>query len=185
MRTVRALFVAMFLVSPVLGQTPKDPFPKPIPAADGAISVNFVEFATIPDIAGEAPRVMIIVDEPGTKRLFVDTMRGPLYSVSYDGKTVTQYLDVNAPEWGVNIEFRGREARHPKHRVPSAVQPGRVPAASASSTPTPTRPTWRRSPTSSRRAKDTRTTLCSSSGPRKIPQPPPTTAARPARCSGR
>ena len=109
MRTVRALFVAMFLVSPVLGQTPKDPFPKPIPAADGAISVNFVEFATIPDTAGEAPRVMIIVDEPGTKRLFVDTMRGPLYSVSYDGKTVTQYLDVNAPEWGVNIEFRGRE----------------------------------------------------------------------------
>ena len=44
-----------------------------------------------------------------TKRLFVNTMRGPLYSVSYDGKTVTPYLDVNAPEWGVPVQSQGTE----------------------------------------------------------------------------
>ena len=43
---------------------------------------------------------MLLVDEPGTRRLFVNDMRGPLYSVSYDGKTVALYLDINAPEVG-------------------------------------------------------------------------------------
>jgi hypothetical protein len=73
------------------------------------ITVKFAEFATIPDISGEAPRMMVLVDEPGTRRLFVNTMRGPLYSIGYDGKTVTQYLDVNAPEWGVKVQFQGHE----------------------------------------------------------------------------
>lgn len=86
-----------------------NPFPNPIPATDGVITVKFAEFAAIPDIAGEAPRMMRLVDEPGTHRLFVNTMRGPLYSVSYDGKTVTEYLDVNADQWGVKVEFRGHE----------------------------------------------------------------------------
>jgi len=36
--------------------------------------------------------------------LFVNDMRGPLYSVSYDGRTVTQYLDLHAPHWTVNVE---------------------------------------------------------------------------------
>src|SRR6185369_9357381 len=100
------------------------PFPKPIPPADGAITVNFVEFASIPDISGEAARMMLILDEPGTRRLFVTTMRGPLYSISYDGKTVTEYLNVNAPAWGVNVEFRGPErgvqsiAFHPQFNQP-------------------------------------------------------------------
>jgi len=30
------------------GQFTKDPFPDPIPAASGAVVVNFVEFAVIP-----------------------------------------------------------------------------------------------------------------------------------------
>src|SRR5476651_1984566 len=82
MRMLRLLVAAMLIAWPALAQSPKDPFPKPIPAVDGANTVNFVEFATIPDISGEAPRMMLILDEPGTKRLFVNTMRGPLYSVS-------------------------------------------------------------------------------------------------------
>lgn len=84
-------------------QGTNDPFP-PINATDGIIAVNFTEFATIPDIGAEAPRVMHLVDEPGTRRLFVSTMRGPMFSVSYDGKTVTPYLDINDPKWNVPVQ---------------------------------------------------------------------------------
>lgn len=52
---------------------------------------------------------MLLVDEPGTRRLFVNDMRGPLYAVSYDGKTVTRYLDINQQEWGVPVQAMGRE----------------------------------------------------------------------------
>jgi hypothetical protein len=88
---------------------PIDPFP-PIEAAAGVIGVNFTEFAVIPDgPGGEAPRLMHLADEPGTKRIFVSTMRGALYSVSYDGKTVTEYLDVNAPAWNHGVQSQGNE----------------------------------------------------------------------------
>jgi hypothetical protein len=92
-----------------LGQTTKDPFPSPIPATDGVVLVKFVEFAAIPFPGEEAPRMMLLVDEPGTKRLFVHTMQGPLYSISYDGKTVTRYLDVNAANWGVPVQFSSHD----------------------------------------------------------------------------
>ena len=101
-------------------QKPDDPFPQPIPAEEGAIRVNLIEFATLPDVGGEAARMMLLVDEPGTRRLFVNDMRGPLYTVSYDGKTVTPYLDVNAAMWGVPVQSMGRErgvqsfALHPR-----------------------------------------------------------------------
>ena len=49
-----------------------------------------------------AARMMHMVDEPGTRRLFVSDMRGSLYSVSYDGKTVTPYLDL-ARRTGVSV----------------------------------------------------------------------------------
>jgi Glucose / Sorbosone dehydrogenase len=86
-----------------------DPFPKPIADNGEAIRVNFAEFASIPDMAGEPARMMLLVNEPGTRRLFVNDMRGPLYGVSYDGKTVTRYLDINAPSWGVSVQSQGRE----------------------------------------------------------------------------
>src|SRR5687767_6770791 len=95
---IRRTAAALLIASGALAQAPTDPFPNPIPA-DGVIRVRFLEFATIPDIEGEAPRMMNLVDEPGTKRMFVNTMRGPLYTVSYDGKTVTPYIDINAPKW--------------------------------------------------------------------------------------
>jgi hypothetical protein len=53
--------------------------------------------------------MMLLGDEPGTRRLFVNDMRGQLYAVSYDGKTVTRYLDVNASEWGVGVQSGGNE----------------------------------------------------------------------------
>ena len=54
----------------------QDPFPQPINTTDDVIKVNYVEFASIPDVNGEAPRMMLLLDEPGTKRMFVNDMRG-------------------------------------------------------------------------------------------------------------
>ncbi len=103
-----------------------DPFPKPIPASEGAITVRYVEFATLPDLPGESQpaRMMLLLDEPGTRRLFVNDMRGPLYSVSYDGKTVRKYIDINDSEWGVKVQSGGSErgfqsfAFHPQFNRP-------------------------------------------------------------------
>ncbi len=71
--------------------TAADPFPDPIPPAEGVIAVDVAEFATLPDSNGRPARMMRLVDEPLTGRLFVNDMYGPLYSVSYDGGTVRRY----------------------------------------------------------------------------------------------
>ena len=84
----------------------------PFPAVDtiaGLVTVNVAEFASLPDIGGVAARMMLLVDEPGTRRLFVNDMRGPLYSVSYDGRTVIRYVDINDSTWGVHVNSEGRE----------------------------------------------------------------------------
>jgi hypothetical protein len=99
----------MALMVTALAQAPNDPFPIPIPAVEGVIKVDFVEFATVPDSEGQPARMMLLVDEPGTRRMFVIDMRGPLHSVSYDGKTVRPYLDVNAAVWGVQVNSMGNE----------------------------------------------------------------------------
>src|SRR5687767_8900154 len=108
-RMTQVILAALLLATSAFAQTANDPFPKPIAATDGVIKVSFVEFVSIPDIDGVAARTMLLSDEPGTRRMFVNDMRGPLYSVSYDGKTVVQYLDLNAPAWGVNVQSTGRE----------------------------------------------------------------------------
>jgi len=104
-----AIVVAVLVVSPVSAQTTDDPFPVPIESVEGVILVDVVEFAALPDVDGEAARPMILVDEPGTGRLFVNDMRGPIYSVSYDGESVTEYIDINADDWGIGVESTGRE----------------------------------------------------------------------------
>ncbi len=119
-RVIAAVVGALLAVTPVLAQRrgqpapllpgqSNDPFPTPIPATEGVIKVNVREFASLPDVNGVAARMMLLVDEPGTKRLFVNDMTGPLYSVSYDGKTVTTYVDINDPKWGVGVQSMGRE----------------------------------------------------------------------------
>jgi hypothetical protein len=51
-------------------------------------------------------------------------MRGLLYSVSYDGQTVTPYLNLDDPTWNVNVEFSRNEqgfqsfAFHPQFGEP-------------------------------------------------------------------
>ena len=109
MRLAPIAVAAWLLASPALAQPSPDPFSKPIPVADGVVKVSFVEFASIPDVGGQPARMMLLADEPGTRRMFVNDMRGPLYSVSYDGKTVRQYLDINAPNWGVPVQSGGNE----------------------------------------------------------------------------
>ena len=112
--------VAVLMANSALSQTTNDPFPEPIEAVEGVITVDFVEFATIPDIDQSPARVMILVDEPGTRRMFVNDMRGPIYSVSYDGQTVTHYVDINADDFDVRVNSSGRErgmqsfAMHPQ-----------------------------------------------------------------------
>jgi glucose/arabinose dehydrogenase len=111
--------------APLLPGQTDDPFPQPIPPVEGVITVGVREFATLPDIEGVPARMMLLVDEPGTRRLFVNDMRGPLYTLSYDGKTVAKYIDINDPRWGVSVQSMGRErgfqsfALHPQFGQPN------------------------------------------------------------------
>lgn len=114
MQIARLLPLAALLVSALHAQTSgatRNPFPETIPATDGVIAVKFTEFASVPDSpGGKLPaRMMLLTDEPGTRRLFVNDMRGPLYSVSYDGKSVKLYLDLNAEQWGVKVQSNNFE----------------------------------------------------------------------------
>jgi hypothetical protein len=118
--TARLFLATLLIASPALAQPPSqpsplppgqsnDPFPAPIMATEGVRTVNVREFASLPDIAGVAARMMNLVDEPGTRHLFVNDMRGPIYGISYDGKSVTLYLDINDARWGVSVQSSGRE----------------------------------------------------------------------------
>jgi Glucose / Sorbosone dehydrogenase len=87
-----------------LAQKTDDPFPNPIPVADGVITVRFAEFASIPNFGEMAPRIMTMLNEPSTSRLFASDMFGKLYSVSDDGKNVGLYLDLTAPAWKLSVQ---------------------------------------------------------------------------------
>src|ERR1044072_3178536 len=112
MRMTQTMMAVLLTAPPAFSQTNQvtaDPFPTPINASDGVIKVNFVEFASIPDLNGQHARMMLLVDEPGTRRVFVQEREGPFYSVSYDGKTVRPYIDINASSWGVSVQSQGSE----------------------------------------------------------------------------
>ena len=104
-----AWWALLLAASVASAQTSDDPFGEPISAVDGVIRVGAVEFAALPDVDGQAARMMRLVDEPGTGRLFVNDMRGIVYTVSYDGRTVTPYLDLTATRWALQIQASGRE----------------------------------------------------------------------------
>ena len=154
-----------------------DPFPNPIPAEEGAIKVNFVEFATLPDVGVNAARPMLMSYEPGTRRLFVNDMHGALYTVSNDGKTVTPYFDHQDPRWNIPVQFQNFERGFQSFAFhPDFNRRGRA---------------WLRKDLHlhrhqqrhadagldcMRRARRCRIMRCSSSGPRRIRQPQPTMA---------
>jgi glucose/sorbosone dehydrogenase len=121
-------FVGLLLASPVLAQTTttRDPFRAPIPQNEDVIRVDYREFAKVPDLEGQAARMMLMVDEPGARNYFVNDMRGPLYRISQDGRTVTEYVNIDDPTWGHDIQSMGRErgfqsfAFHPQFNQPGA-----------------------------------------------------------------
>jgi glucose/arabinose dehydrogenase len=91
------------------GPTPGDPFPQPIAASEGVVRVSFTEFATIPDVDGQPARMMLLAAEPGGRRLFVNAMQGPLFSISADGKSVAPYLDLSDINWDVRVQAQNSE----------------------------------------------------------------------------
>ena len=110
MRVIFPALAALAIAAPACSQnTTADPFPDPIPMTEGVLRVGFSEFAVLPDLAGVASRMMLILDEPGSQHLFVNDMRGALYRVSYDGKSVIRYVDINGAAWGVKVQSQGRE----------------------------------------------------------------------------
>ena len=109
MRIVLMMSAALVTASPTSAQMSNDPFPEPIEAIEGVIRVDFVEFATLPEIDEVPARMMRLVDEPGTGRIFVNDMRGPIYVVSYDGRTVSEYVDISDPRWEFPVQSRSRE----------------------------------------------------------------------------
>ena len=100
--------VALLQAIPLHAQTSSDPFGAPLSANGNVIRVDYEEFTEIPDVGGETSRMMQLEDEPVSGRMFLNGMRGPIYTVGYDGR-VALYLDINAPEWGVSVEAGGRE----------------------------------------------------------------------------
>ena len=107
MKLNRTILAGVFLAMPALAQS-NDPY-QPIRAAEDVIRVDYREFATLPDIDGVAARMMLLVQEPGSRNLFVNDMRGPLYRVSADGRTVTLYVNIDDPQWNMDVQSQGRE----------------------------------------------------------------------------
>ncbi|MBM4184869.1 MAG: PQQ-dependent sugar dehydrogenase [Gemmatimonadetes bacterium] len=106
---LRAFGALLALASPLAAQTTNDPFPEPIGDGWAPLVVDYTEFARIPGAGGAAPRMTNITDEPGTRRLFVNDMVGQVTSISYDGRTVTQYVDTNDARWGQRVQSGGQE----------------------------------------------------------------------------
>jgi len=138
--SLRLILAAVLIAPPLAAQQPQpaappqsatlppgqtnNPFPAPIEATEGVIRINVREFASLPDMDAVAARMMNLIDEPGTRRIFVNDMRGPIYGVSYDGSQVALFVDINAPAWGVSVQSGGRErgfqsfAFHPQFGQP-------------------------------------------------------------------
>ena len=107
--TIRRFSIALLLVASPVGAQTTDPFAASLETTAPVIGVDYREFASIPDVDGEAARPTILVDEPGTSRLFVNDMRGAIYAMDYEGGSLTEYVDVNDSEWGFGVESQGRE----------------------------------------------------------------------------
>ncbi len=101
---IQSLVAALLIAGPAIAQNTNNPFPDPIPTSEGVIVVGLEEFANLPEINGEPARPMVLVDEPGSGRIFVNDMWGLVYAISYEGR-VTPYLDVREPRWGITVEM--------------------------------------------------------------------------------
>jgi hypothetical protein len=121
-RVTSLALIAILAAACVMAQSAQmtnDPFPQPIAATQDVVRVNFVEYAQLP-MEGGAPRMMLLTGEPGGRRLFVNDMRGPLYSIAAaavppkpeakaEGKSVALYLNINDPKWSVSVQSQNSE----------------------------------------------------------------------------
>ena len=114
--------------------TSLDPYPS-ISLTERAITIGLEDFARLPDSdqgVGElvAARMMLMTHEPGTERLFVNDLNGPMYCVGYEGD-VTPYLHLDAPRWQLALDKAGRAkgfqsfAFHPQFNQPRTPGYGR------------------------------------------------------------
>lgn len=128
---------------PLPANQTNDPYPQPIVSTAGVIPVTLREFASLPDIDGVPARMMTLVEEPASRRLFVSDMRGVLYTLSADGRTVTTYLDLRDPKWAFPVQSEGRErgvqsfVLHPQFALSGAPGFGEFYTYSDSSNQTP------------------------------------------------
>ena len=134
-RTTSLLVICTFTAACVLAQSAQstnDPSPQPIAATQDVVRVNYVEYARLPMDDGP-PRMMLLTAEPGGRRLFVNDMRGPLYSIANEPKSeakaeqnVTLYININDPKWNVGVQSQGSErgfqsfAFHPQFNQPGS-----------------------------------------------------------------
>ncbi len=51
MRLIPRVLATLAMAAPACAQTTDDPFPEPIPQADGMIQVDYAEFAVLPEPA--------------------------------------------------------------------------------------------------------------------------------------
>jgi len=107
--TSALLLAASVFGSSAAAQVTNDPFPQPIGDGWAPLVVAYTEFARVPGAGAAAPRMTNLVDEPGTRRIFVNDMVGPITSISYDGRTVTRYIDTNDARWGYRVQSQGQE----------------------------------------------------------------------------
>ena len=133
----RLLAFALTIATATSGAAPSglDPF-EPMLATEQVVTVGLDDFARLPDSdqsLGEpvAARMMLLLNESGTGRLFVNDMNGPLYGVSYSGD-VALYLDVDDPRWQLALDKGGRAkgfqsfAFHPGFAKPDGLGFGRL-----------------------------------------------------------
>jgi hypothetical protein len=109
MRTFFSLAAILTLAAPAGAQVSNDPFPEPIGDDWAPLVVDYTDFARIPGVGGDAALMTHLLDEPGTQRMFVNDMNGPIHSISYDGRTVRQYVDTNDSRWGYRVQVQGSE----------------------------------------------------------------------------
>jgi hypothetical protein len=109
MRNPLVLAALLAVAAPMSAQVTNDPFPEPIGDGWAPLVVDYTDFARIPGVGGGPALMTTLIDEPGTRRMFVNDMNGPIHGVSYDGRTVRLYVDTNDPRWGYPIQTRGSE----------------------------------------------------------------------------
>lgn len=120
MYSTRLSLAALLLAQSLGAQGITNPYARGI-RPDDAIVVGIREFAMLPDIEGVAARMMLLAQEPGTRNVFVNDMRGPLYRISDDAKVVTMFVNIDDERWGRRIQSQGRErgfqsfAFHPQY----------------------------------------------------------------------